>query len=76
MLTTAILSSYNCSIMLQKLEMYIANAVSAPMPPERPIIVWDIVNYRGTQTLKMRCGWKVCKKWWDGSWMQAITQKP
>jgi len=22
----------------------------------------------------MRTGRKVCKKWWDGSWMQTITQ--
>jgi len=46
MSTIAILSSCNCSIMLHKLEMYIGNAVSACA--EQPIIVWDIVNYRGT----------------------------
>ena len=51
-------------MMLQKLEMYkmyIANAVNACA--EQPIVVWDIVNYRGTQNLNMRCGQKVCKKW-------------
>jgi len=47
--------------MLQKLEMYIASAVSACA--EQAIIVWDKVNYRGTQTLKMRNGQNVCKKW-------------
>jgi len=38
----------------------VANAVSARA--EQPIIVWDIVNYRGTQIFKMRSGRKVCKK--------------
>jgi len=38
----------------------VANAVSACA--EQLIIVWDIVNYRGTQILKMRSGRKVCKK--------------
>jgi len=26
--------------------------------------------------LNMRSGRKVCKKWWDGFWMQTITQIP
>ena len=39
----------------------VANALSACA--EQPIIVWDIVNYRGTQILEMRGGRKACKKW-------------
>ena len=51
----------------------VVNAVSAC--GEQPIVVWDIMNYCGTQISKTRSGRKVCKKWWDGSWMQTITQK-
>ena len=39
----------------------VANAVSACAV--QPIIVWGIVNYRGTQILKMRSALKVCRKW-------------
>jgi len=59
MLTTAILNSCNCTIMLQIGN--VANALSSYA--EQPIIVWDIVSYRGTQILKMSSGRKVCKKW-------------
>jgi len=37
----------------------VANAVSACA--EQPIIVWDIVNYRGTHILKMRSGRRSAK---------------
>jgi len=39
----------------------VVNAVSAC--GEQPIVVWDIMNYCGTQISKTRSGRKVCKKW-------------
>ena len=35
--------------------------------------VLDKVTYRET-ILNMRNERKICKEWWDGSWMQTITQ--
>ena len=64
--------------MLQKLVMQpmrSAHALISHSRKNKDNCFWQSELSRNT-ILNMRSGRKVCKKWWDGFWMQTITQIP